>query len=146
MRLSDLKVSRGERRERFLNLSAEEFLSLASESDIQKGVRDLLALCKVPHSVTDASRAFGPDGKARRSKVDEGWPDISGVLPPSGRALFIETKSRAGRLSPGQRKKIAELRSAGALVFVPRSVEDLARGLIAAGIHHQALDELLRKR
>lgn len=43
----------------------------------------------VPSSITDASRVFGPAGQPRRSKVEEGWPDISGVLRQTGRALFI---------------------------------------------------------
>ena len=74
----------------------------------------------------------------------DGWPDVTVSLPPSGRLLGIETKSLNGKLRSSQIACHAWLRSSGAVVIVPRSVEDVAVALIKAGIHHQALSQLLK--
>jgi hypothetical protein len=63
-----------------------------------------------------------------------GTPDIAGVLPPSGRALFVECKSRDGRLSPAQVQRQAVLRAQGALVLTVRTLDELREGLRAAGV------------
>lgn len=105
----------------------------ASESDIQKTITDYLTLLRIPFSVTDASRAFGHDGQPRKSKVAKDWPDVTGVLPPDGRMLAIECKTRKGKLSKGQKEMLEKLEAAGALVIVPRCFEDVEQALKASG-------------
>lgn len=115
----------------------------ASEAQIQNAIREYLHLRKVPHTVSDASVYPEPDGKRRRAKVDPDWPDISGTLPPEilagGRSLYIEVKSKKGRLNRprmvklkrrtvwtrGQKAVLEELREAGAVAFVARSVTEV---------------------
>jgi VRR-NUC domain-containing protein len=130
----------------FSTMTAAEFQRLALERDIQSGVIHLLTLLHIPHSVTDASRTWSKDGEVRRGKVDTDWPDVSGTLPPTGRALYVETKARWGKLSPGQREKIKELRRAGALCIVPDNISDVAVELARAGFRHPVLLSLWRDR
>lgn len=108
-------------------VSAAKFQQTASEAAIQETICAWLQAHHIPFSVTDASRSFGPDGEPRRSKVRAGWPDISGVIPRTGRAFFIETKSATGRLRAEQKRVIAHLRAAGALVIVARSMDEVIR-------------------
>lgn len=111
----------------------------ASEEQIQLAIRQLLSLVGIQHTVTDAAWFRGA---GRRPSVDQDWPDVSGVLP-GGRALFIECKSARGKLRPGQAERIAALRAAGAVVLVPRSVEEVAEFLLASGMTHPALKQLV---
>ena len=99
------------------------YRSRASEAEIQAGIIELLSWLRLPHSVTDASRAFGRDGRPRASKVAKGWPDITGVLP-SGRMFAIEVKAYKGRLKAAQAETIERLRASGAAVLVAKSVDD----------------------
>lgn len=114
----------------FDTMTADEYRATAAEAQIQEAICELLDLAGIPYSVTDASRAFGQDGKARRSKVRTGWPDISAVWR-GGIALFIETKSASGKVSLAQRATHEALRDAGAIVLVPRSVEEVEEFLNA---------------
>src|SRR5262249_40744882 len=99
----------------------------------------------IPFSVTDAALVFEERGKvAGRAVLSDGWPDVTGVLA-GGRFLGVETKSLDGRLRPSQIACHAALRASGALVIVPRSVEDFARLLSEAGIQHPAITQLLNK-
>ena len=52
--------------------------------------------------------------------------------------LGIETKSEDGRLRPAQIRVHAWLRASGALVVVPRSIEEVAAALVA---EHGRADE-----
>jgi hypothetical protein len=54
----------------------------------------------------------------------EGTPDIMICVPPNGRALFLEVKTRRGKESGGQTTRAQELRALGALVHTVRSVEE----------------------
>jgi hypothetical protein len=63
-----------------------------------------------------------------------GLPDIFAVLPPYGRLIGIECKTRLGTLSQDQVRVHQELREAGAAVLVVRSLDDLRRELRALGL------------
>lgn len=121
------------------------FASLAKEADIQLAIRELLTYMGLPHSVTDASRAWSQNGSVAKPKVAQGWPDISGVIPWEslrGIALFIETKAARTRFQPGQEECHESLRRAGAMVIVPHSVEEFARQMIESGIDHKLLRQI----
>lgn len=59
-------------------------------------------------------------------KVDStsrrGWPDLTCVLP-NGVVVFVEVKTKTGRLSKLQAKTISEINSQGGYAHVVRSVE-----------------------
>ena len=121
------------------------YSAMAKEADIQTGIRELLTYMGIPHSITDAARSWTQDGRVASKKVDDGWPDLSAVIPFGplrGIALFIETKSARGGYQPGQRECHAMLRAAGAVVLVPRSIADFARKMIESGIDHNLLRQV----
>lgn len=97
------------------------------EKYIQNAITDLLDIIGIVYSVTDSSRAFGPDGRPRKSKVRAGWPDISMILPPIGSAAFFEVKTKKGRHREAQKDMLDLLKAQGAFVGSPRSLDDAVR-------------------
>ncbi len=71
------------------------------------------------------------EGRNRRlvRLAPKGFSDIVGVLPESGRALFIEVKAPKGKLTIHQQLFLEEMRGQGAVAFVARSIEDCEREL-----------------
>jgi hypothetical protein len=55
--------------------------------------------------------------------VYPGLPDIEAIK--DGRVVFIETKSKDGKLSPGQKKFRDMIEAAGGTYLVVREIEDL---------------------
>lgn len=105
-------------------------LLVKPERLIQAEVVEYLTRRGIVHSVTNADRTFGPDGRPRKSKVTEGWPDITGVI--NGCLLWLEMKSLRGRVRPAQAEMHKRLEGAGALGGVARSVEEVAEIIDAA--------------
>ena len=108
-------------RKQALKLLAKE----TSHAEIQDAVCNVLKLCKIVYSVTDASRAFGPDGKPRKSKVQPGWPDITACIraygADQGRFVGLEVKTQNGRQSKKQRDCARSICEAGGVYFIVRS-------------------------
>lgn len=69
--------------------------------------------------------AFKTDSTSTR-----GWPDLT-VIYPSGAVIFIEMKTKTGRLSPDQVRVHALLRKQKGIVYVVRSLQE-AENLIEA--------------
>lgn len=106
------------------------------------------------HSVTSAERIWGPDGKPRKSRVREGMPDITGIciipLFVRGKAagvcrvadipypLYIEVKTKEGRVSKVQAACHREIEKRGVRVCVPRSLEDVEKFLLELGVELKA--------
>lgn len=72
-------------------------------------------------------------GQLSRARVKAGWPDLTGCLPPDGRLLAVECKTARDELRPEQTEVLERLSAAGALVCVPRSVDDLRAALETDG-------------
>jgi hypothetical protein len=70
----------------------------ASEKQIQAAIVAYLNMRGILHAVTDASRAFGVDGRPRKSKVDPDWPDISAQLP----VIFPVTSDVRAAVTPSK--------------------------------------------
>lgn len=102
------------------------------EAKLQDSIVWLLDWVGLEHTVMDASRVWGPDGKPRKSKVDKNWPDIL-IVFGGGQAGFIETKSKRGRVSEGQAECHRRLQELGARVIVPRSLEEVYDWLDQSG-------------
>jgi hypothetical protein len=61
-----------------------------------------------------------------------GSSDIEGVLP-GGRFLAVECKANGGRLSPEQKKFLAEIQNLGGMAVVAKSYRDIETALMEAG-------------
>lgn len=94
-----------------------------SEAQIQKAICDLLALKRIPYTVTNASR-YRRTGLRNVSSVKTGWSDITACFP-GGRFCAIEVKNAKGRLRPAQKERLALIEKAGGLVIVARSANDV---------------------
>lgn len=75
--------------------------------------------------VTDSSTVDTPLGK-RQLVYPEGWPDITAVIPVTGRIWVIEAKTEDGDVRPAQEDRLLELTASNALVTLARSVGDVA--------------------
>ena len=60
---------------------------------------------------------------------DNGYPDITGVIPPHGKALWIEVKRPGEKPTPLQKYRIKRLKKAGAEAFWTDSLEKVKRRL-----------------
>ena len=85
-----------------------------------------VAMCWRQNSGTFQER--NRDGSVRyiRANTARGMSDIMGALK-DGRTLAIEVKSRAGKMRPGQEEFLSQIRAAGGVAGVCRSVEDAVR-------------------
>lgn len=61
--------------------------------------------------------------------LPDGYPDITGIISPTGRMLAIEVKQRNGRRSPEQITWGEWLIAAGACYVVARSLDDVLEAL-----------------
>lgn len=103
-----------------------------SEAEILRAILQLLrrhpkvALCWRQNSGTFQER--NRDGSVRyiRANTQRGMSDIMGAMM-DGRTLAIEVKSRTGRMRPGQEEFLQQIRAAGGVAGVCRSVEDAVR-------------------
>lgn len=62
-------------------------------------------------------------GMGGYSSTPAGFPDLVGVVPPSGRAIYVEVKAPGGKPTPAQEQMLAMLRSKGAIAFWADSVD-----------------------
>ncbi len=130
MRLSETDLSAFQAREasrgnvKPLKLKRQE----PKESDIQASI---LRALRVHPAVAffwrqnTGAMAIG-EGKARRFVRfgPKGMPDICGFLT-DGRALYIECKTRTGRVSPEQQEFHDKAKRAGCVAIIARSVADV---------------------
>ena len=108
-----------------------------SEAETLKAILQLLrrhpkvALCWRQNSGTFQER--NRDGSVRyiRANTQRGMSDIMGTLR-DGRALAIEVKSRTGKMRPGQEEFLSQIRAAGGVAGVCRSVDDAMKLLEGA--------------
>lgn len=94
-----------------------------SEAEIQKAICDLLAMLRIPYTVTNASR-YRKIGLRNVSSVKIGWSDITACFP-GGRFCAIEVKNAKGKLRLAQKERLAEIERAGGIVIVARSANDV---------------------
>lgn len=72
-------------------------------------------------------RSAGPKVSRGSTGIPAGFPDLLGLEPVSGRAVFIEVKRPGGKPAPHQAMFLAHLRSMGAVAFCADSVDSALR-------------------
>ncbi len=65
-----------------------------------------------------------PDGRYFDTGVPKGFSDLFGFRKSDGKAVFIEVKTKTGRVSPHQLRFIDAMRANGAIAGICRSTED----------------------
>ena len=65
-----------------------------------------------------------PDGRYFDTGVPKGFSDLFGFRKSDGRAVFIEVKTKKGKVSPEQRRFINQMITYGAVAGVCRSAEE----------------------
>lgn len=112
------------------------------EKDVMKAITDYLDLLQIPYSVTNAEEAYDRNGN-RVERVRAGWPDITGCY--QGDFLAIEAKRGVGGvLSYKQAVELSSLHAQGALVCIPRSVDDVIELLKTKRVSPSTKDEIVR--
>lgn len=106
-------------------------LNMTEEHKIQNEIRaacvDIAVLFRAN---VGSGRTF--DGRYFETGLPKGFSDLFGFRLSDGRAVFIEVKTAAGRVSAEQKNFIGKMRGYGALAGVARSVED-AKNIITGG-------------
>ena len=72
-------------------------------------------------------RSAGPKGARGSTGIPAGFPDLMGLEPVSGRAVFVEVKRPGGKPAPHQAMFLALLRSMGGVAFCADSVDSALR-------------------
>lgn len=103
------------------------YLWAASEDEIQAGIVEALRIA-FPRLVVAAvpnggSRPVREAAALVRGGMLAGMPDLVVALP-SGRAVWIETKTAAGRVSPAQKAVHEALRGIGHQVAICRDITE----------------------
>lgn len=99
------------------------------EKDIQKAIREAFwAKYRIELVATDAGgKGFrGKNGAVHgHSGIPSGFPDLVGVVPPTGRAIYIEVKRPGQKVVPGglQDGWLIKLYAWGAVAFWADSVD-----------------------
>ena len=65
-----------------------------------------------------------PDGRYFCTGIPAGYSDLQGHRKSDGRAVYIEVKTKSGRVSPQQQHFIDRMQKTGAIAGVCRSVDD----------------------
>jgi hypothetical protein len=98
----------------------------------EKGVqRAIQQAFRLQHGIAlvhvDSGAAGMRQGQARGqggySSTPAGFPDLVGVVPPSGRAIYIEVKAPGNKPTAAQEQMLATLTAKGAIAFWADSVE-----------------------
>lgn len=89
------------------------------EAYIQKKITEFLDQRNVVYAVTNAQTVETEDGK-RQLVRPAGWPDITALLPITGRLWAIEVKSEKGKLREAQADMLALIEASGGLITTAR--------------------------
>lgn len=103
------------------------FAKAIPEKSIRAAIKHRMRELGCVACITDTSPVYVQhDGLTQfHSKVSEkGWPDLTGVVSPYGAAIFVETKAADGRVSANQAEMHRQLRQAGAIVIVARTLAE----------------------
>lgn len=96
---------------------------MTNEHSIQNEIRTAVSpYCTIFR--INVGQGFTKDGRHFSTGVPKGFSDLFGVRRSDGKAVFIEVKTKTGRLRPEQKKFLTEMRSCGAIAGVCRSADD----------------------
>lgn len=96
---------------------------MTEEHRIQNEIRAALApYCTIFR--INVGRGFTPDGRYFSTGAPVGFSDLFGHRRSDGRAVYIEVKTKTGRVSAAQLHFIEQMRISGAIAGICRSAQD----------------------
>lgn len=102
----------------------------AAHSKLVKACLGYLHLSSIPAWPSKTQGQFDPKfGGFRKFVGMKGISDITGLLPPTGRGLFVEVKTGISKASKDQKAFRDRVEAAGGLYILARNLDDLADGL-----------------
>ena len=99
-----------------------------TEQDLQNSIRLYLSRHGIVSFRTNVIASYTQDGRYVPSSLPKGFSDLFCVLP-TGRAMFIEVKTKTGKATPAQISFLERMREQGAIAIIARSVEDVVDAL-----------------
>lgn len=94
------------------------------ESDLQRLVTDYLKFSGLVWWRVPLGGVLQDGGKFRTKNPMAGFPDLCGLIAPTGKLWGIELKSTRGVISLIQKARIFELTSAGAMIRICRDFKE----------------------
>lgn len=105
----------------------------AAEHNIQNSIRiqttDIAILFRA-----NVGKSLTYDGRHFDTGLPPGFSDLFGFRKSDGRIVFIEVKTKTGRVRPEQQKFIDKMREYGAIAGIARSVDDARRIILMENI------------
>lgn len=98
-------------------------LDMTEEHSIQNQIR----LALNPYAVifrANVGSGYTADGRYFSTGLPVGFSDLFGFRKSDGKAIFIEVKTKTGRVSEAQKNFIEKMQESGALAGIARSPED----------------------
>ena len=107
-----------------------------SENDVVKACLEYLRWKRIPAWRINNTGVWDPVRKIYRKSpnITAGVSDIIAIVPPTGKMLAIECKTKTGKVSQSQRLFLEDVLRAGGEAIVARCVDDLTRALEAMGV------------
>ena len=99
----------------------------AIQNEIRKAVSPYCIIFRI-----NVGEGKTKDGRYFSTGVPKGFSDLFGVRKSDGKAVFIEVKTKTGRVSKVQKNFIEQMKKSGAVAGICRSAED-AVNLIKKG-------------
>ena len=99
---------------------------MTEEHRLQNEIRAALSKYCIIFRI-NVARGRTKDGRYLSTGVPAGFSDLFGVRLSDGKAVFIEVKTKSGRVSENQNHFIEVMKNAGAVAGVCRSVQEAVR-------------------
>lgn len=97
--------------------------SMTEEHAIQNEIRIAISKYCIIFRI-NVGKGYTKDGRYFQTGVPPGFSDLFGFRKSDGRAVFIEVKTKTGRISIEQQNFLEAMQSSGAIAGVCRSTEE----------------------
>lgn len=99
---------------------------MTEEHAIQNAIRLALSgSCVIFRTNVGSGRT--KNGSYLNTGVPKGYSDLNGHRKSDGRAIYIEVKTKSGKVSDDQKNFIKKMKATGAIAGICRSVEDAVK-------------------